>query len=335
MEAQSKSAEKMQVDKQIHDALTSRQDLIHEHTNTGMRNLSRYVTPYTVNRYQSNLLAHIIGKAEVSKLEEFNALAYAGLINVECTQAGVNERYVDPFTGRVQCRKPSRNMTHKCPGESDVTDDNASPFNIEPYIDADKQRRCRKPVRSGQFSCPQPDVLDSLGNKLIDNSLKRSHVTLPDGTGICVDDYDMNKYRMMPTDLVHNDMAKISNYISLIESLGLDGKGVSMLNETLKSPGLIKMKEQLLMDPDYSLFTHILRNIYTDDDQRLANIALYQYNGGALVGGRSRRKHPKISKNSERSKRSKRSRHPKNQKNSKKRKSSKRSKRRGSKRVKH
>lgn len=299
------------VDEKVRNALKSRQDQPHEEA--ANRNFSKYVTPYTVNPYQRNMLSHILGKDNISAIEEFNALVYSGLVNVNCPpidKPELTEKYHDPLTGRAQCRKPTRDTSsHRCPTESSDPLEQGDPFKIEPYTDAFGKFRCRKPVRSGHFQCPPPNVYDPQFGKIMDNSMKTEHITMPDGTGICIDKNEQSKYSMMPTSVIGTS-DKVKNFISQIESMGLDQIKLKTLAQALKAPGLIDMKDALLSDPQYSAFNNVLRNIYTDDDQHSANIALFQYMGGSTGGAKAHRKTKRRSKQ-KRSAHSKRKRHTK------------------------
>lgn len=277
-----------EVNKKINDALKANPDPLEK--NIEKKNLMKFITPYYSNRYQKEMLSHILGKNNISKIEEFNALVYSGLINPRCSKS--SEKYIDAITGKVQCRTkldPMKRPTHACPTVND------SPFNIEPYVDAFGNPKCRKPVRIGEFACPPKDIYDYKGIKILDNSMRTKHVTLPDGTGMCVNEPSLSSASLMPTGIIDTDLMKMKNYMSIFNNLNLSQGNVKVLADLLKSPGLIESRNVLLEDPQYAIFNNLMRNIFTSDDQRIANIALYQYVGG-MNGGRLRHRKSKKSK---------------------------------------
>jgi hypothetical protein len=280
-----------EVNKKINDALYAKPEFYSE-KKFEKQNLTKFISPYYVNTYQKEMLSNLIGKNNISKIEEFNALVYSGIINPNC---GFNkEKYIDSITGNIQCRPKQKNIaSHLCPGTK-----SKNPFEIEPYIDYYGNQKCRKPVRTGLFECPPRDTYDNKGMKIIDNSSKIKHVTLPDGVGICVDESKINGVNLMPTEII-DDSQRINKYISLFQSMNLAGDNIKLLTEILSSPGLIESKNILLEDPNYAMFGNILRNVFTLEDQKNANLAFNQFlgmYGGSLsisLGGSKRRKSKK------------------------------------------
>jgi len=197
-----------------------------------LHDLTGYITPYMVNVPQRRLLSYLVGKDTINEMEAYNTLVYSGIIPNTCPPG--KETYLDAMSGRPQCRDKIRkvvvfgeNIT--CPER------NKNPYAIEKYIDYDGQAKCRIPVLHGKFTCPPK-------SRNIDDMMRTKHVTLPDGTGICIrPQIDIDRETFVPHNLIYpvSVFDKMNKFINLYEQQSLDGPTIRSLNDAfLMSKGI-------------------------------------------------------------------------------------------------
>lgn len=239
-------------------------------------NMINLIPPYEVNPAQRRLLEHILGVKNVSEIEMFNTLVHAGLINTQCPPLGQPEKtemYVDPISGRKQCRNPTplrrvatgQDITKKqCPNPAD-----GDPFATEKYIDWKGNVTCRRPVISGAFFCPQPD-----------NPGKTESVVLADGTGICLEpDTARRASRTFPTQVIYpSGTDKLSLYETVFNSINMNPELVSRVNSLfLNAKGLSDLRSRVEKDVSLGWLMGAIKHMKTDNDIKISNAALYKY----------------------------------------------------------
>ena len=293
---------KSEIDRKIKRALRAKpEDLHKKHSEYNMSNL---ISPYYVNPYQKRMLQDIIGTKNVKDIEMLNALVYAGILNVDCPPRGYNEyseKYIDPITGKIQCRRPQSSKKiasaqeelelkyprpalpgkeFRCPMPGD------SPFAFEAYVDDMGHPKCRPPVVRGDFSCPKGEVRDNVDHMGLYEM--GEHKTLHDGTGICTEYDTLRSPGMYPDSVVPgvNDAymvygttmyEKIKNYVNMFDDLGMNVNMINDLNSVLKSSKYVgDFRDKIVKKPSLAPLFGIIKNINTDDDLRIANTALYE-----------------------------------------------------------
>lgn len=238
-------------------------------------NMMDLIPPYEVNPAQRRLLEHILGVKNVNDIEMFNTLVHAGLINTSCPPLGQPEKtemYVDPVSGRKQCRNPTplrrvasgQSKDKKCPDSSD-----GDPFAVEKYIDWQGNVTCRRPVISGAFFCPQPD-----------EPSKTESVVLSDGTGICLEPEAADRAaRTFPTQVIYPvGLDKLSLYETVFNSINMNPEMVNRVNSLLLSAkGLTDLRSRVEKDSALGWLMGAIKHMKTNDDIKVSNAALYKY----------------------------------------------------------
>lgn len=270
------------VDGQIRKALNGRADDLHAFARNN--DISEFVSPYYVNPYQKEMLKHVLGTKNINDMVIFNTLIHTGILNNDCpTSADMSatEKIFDPITGRAQCIRPQRmnaviDSNKFCPNDS-------NPFATERFVDMYGVSQCREPVLRGEFNCPPPGM---------DRVLDTHHVTLPDGTGICVQPPSLKSPSLLPNSLISLGMndntleqklmyEKINNYINIFNDMPMNKKILVSLSNLLKNNNLLEFKSRLQTDPNFHFASRLLKNIHCDDDMRIANLALYEKYSGS------------------------------------------------------
>src|SRR3989344_886803 len=230
------------------------------------------VSPYQVNPYQRRILSYVIGKEPVDRMEATNALVYAGIIDNTCP-VGMEE-YLHALSGKRQCRPRLRRVVQfrgaaKCPQERE------NPYAIEHYVDTRGVGRCRQPVLHGQFSCPPHNAPD-----------KTEHLTLPDGTGICVAPrVDIDSEFFIPDHVVYprGILAKVAEFEKLFERFNLDEGHIRFLNQALLHAGGEKgelakrLKQHMRGGIQRTLEEELMRKIASDQELHIALHGLFEY----------------------------------------------------------
>lgn len=246
------------------------------------------VRPYMVNPMQANLLAKIIGTKGVDEMRHKAALVYSGILNNDCNSR--EEAYIHPITGKRQCRVSARpvlqyNGVTQCPekvGEKIVGD----PFAIEHYVDAFGTGRCRRPVLQGAFTCP----FNMASSAFLEGDLDKAkafdirftkHITLPDGTGLCVQEReDLDSEFLMPHHIVYPSQIykKVKEYLSMFENNHLDLIGFSELYRILEKAkdarGLISSSRGTI---ESGFLADLIKRIVNDGEIPALKHAAFQY----------------------------------------------------------
>jgi hypothetical protein len=239
-------------------------------------NMMNLIPPYETNPAQRRLLEHILGAKNVSEIEMFNTLVHAGLINTDCPPLGQPERtekFIDPITGRKQCREPTPlrrvaksqedKLDKPCPNKQ-----SGDPFATEKYIDWEGNVTCRRPVIRGAFFCPQRG-----------SPLKTESVVLPDGTGICTEkEMASHMNRTFPTQVIYPDSSRLSLYESVFNTVNMTPELVTRVNSLFRSSkGLNDLRMRVESDPGLAWLNGAINHMRTDDDIKVTNVALYRY----------------------------------------------------------
>jgi hypothetical protein len=245
-------------------------------TNYKTRNLERnimdLVPPYEVNPAQRRLLTHILGVKNVDEIEMFNTLVHANLINTSCPPLNEplkSETYVDPVTGRSQCRYPIpyRKIYE---GHDLICPDSSDPFATEKYIDSQGKVTCRRPVIRGAFFCPEPGAPE-----------KTRSVVMADGTGICLsEETASNSAKLFPTQVIYPGATsdRITLFESIFAEMNLNPTLVARVNSLLKSNDCLKdLKSSIEKDSSLGWLQGAISKMNSDKDIKICNAALYKY----------------------------------------------------------
>lgn len=223
-------------------------------------NISDYVGPYMPDMVQKKLLGHMLGTDNVSQLVHLTASKYYGDINVSCPPSNPKdwyktETYVNPLNGQMECRAPHLEV----PPVDEVQADNLAcpsdagdPLAVEKYIDFYGKARCRRPVISGEFSCPTPG-----------NYLATVSKTLPDGTGVCVEPNSVDGNNLIMPDSISAvafselEEQKIANLIKMLHMSQVDYLKMKNFSKVLGSvKHLGEIKE--LLHQDYGYYDNLI-----------------------------------------------------------------------------
>jgi len=221
------------------------------------------VRPYTVSLPQRRQLESLLGKKDVSQLETLNSLIYSGIIDTSCPEG--HHKYIDNLTGQTQCKRPIKRVIQytgvtKCP------DPMGDPLAIEHYVDAMGDGKCRRPVLRGKFQCDDPS---------------QEHVTLPDGTGICVRSKEsLDREFFIPDHVVYP--GRIFNQVKAFENLfngfGLNRMQVRDLNRVLLNSKNVRDLRPIVNKTFSDAFgDELLRHIVQSGDIPAANHGLFNY----------------------------------------------------------
>lgn len=235
------------------------------------RNMMDLVPPYQVNPAQRRLLEHILGVKNVSDIELFNTLVHAGLVNTKCPPLGEpmkSETYVDPITGRSQCRYPI--PYRKIYEDRNCPDSDGDPFATEKYVDWQGKVTCRRPVIRGAFFCPEPGAPD-----------KTRSVVMADGTGICMpEERSQNSTKLFPSQVMYPDSTnhKITMFESIFANINMNPELVNRLNSLFKSNDCLKdLKSAVEKDTSLGWLKGAVSKMRSNKDVKICNAALYQY----------------------------------------------------------
>jgi hypothetical protein len=276
------------VKNQINRALNSKPDNLFQQFGQD-QDIRGFVAPYYVNPFQRQMLSDLIGKKNVADIEMFNALVYSNIIQTRCGDD--EENYLDPVSGRVQCRRKTKLNTKQQEAWNNLTcPDNDNPFAFEKYLDTFGQVKCRTPVLRGQNSCPPgmirvpgpPDGTNLHSYAGLTNSLG-----MYDGTGVCTPNFDTSNAALYPYDIVgieghpylhgKNVSEKIKSYVNMFEGVGLNYQMIKDLNSLLKNSKYSSdFRNRLMKQPNLVPLQFMSEQIVSDDDLKIANTALYE-----------------------------------------------------------
>lgn len=227
-------------------------------------NISDYVGPYMPDMVQKKLLSHMLGTDNVSQLVHLTASKYYGDINVSCPPSNPKdwyktESYINPLNGQMECRAPPLDIVSKLEGENKTAYEDLScptqagdALAVEKYVDFYGKARCRRPVISGEFSCPTPG-----------NYLATVSKTLPNGTGICVEPNDVDGNNLILPDSVSAvafselEEKKISEMIRILHMSQSDYLKMKNFAKVLGSVKHIN-EVQSLLNEDYGYYDNLL-----------------------------------------------------------------------------
>lgn len=156
--------------------------------NNARMNLAEFVPPLSINHNQRKLLEFLFATKDVDRLVNNRVLIYNGQLNDQCPNfdnPDATQPYVNPITKKVECRVPMPDRTKLVPKTPTPLNcaayvmNGPNPFAIEKYIRDDGTETCRVPVVRGKFFCNET-------NPKAPAELRGEHVTLPDGTGVCI-----------------------------------------------------------------------------------------------------------------------------------------------------
>jgi hypothetical protein len=243
-------------------------------------NLTEYVTPYMSDPVQNHLLKFILGTKNVDEIAMLNALVYSGIINNSCplpNEPNKTDVYINPVTGKNECREPIPERQQisgvsQCPnkdGDGNVIGD---PYAVEKYINYYGEAECRRPVISGEFSCPQSN-----------DPKKTKHITLKNNVGICIEDPKLMKTEdkvLIPANLVYPDdvNTKLSHFMRICLMNNFTINSVKRISKILKnSNSTSDLSMGLSGDPHYEAIMAIVNNIKSNEDISIAKTAMFEY----------------------------------------------------------
>lgn len=146
------------------------------------------VPPLKVNLAQEALLKFLFSGKDAKTIIDNREQIYYGLLNDKCPNfddPDATVPYINFATQKLECRRP---MPNRKPIGGVVPDcrkealNGPNPFATELYIKETGDATCRMPVVRGKFFCNE----NNTGSK----DYHGTHMTLPDGTGICVPPID-------------------------------------------------------------------------------------------------------------------------------------------------
>jgi hypothetical protein len=164
-------------------------------------NLADLVPPMVVNPAQKHFLKFWFGTNNTDNILQNRQLIYNGQLNAQCPNfddPDATVPYINFATQKLECRVPNPQRTAK--DDTTICPNGLNPFAIEKYVKNDGSVVCRVPVTRGKWFCVEPPhITDSEEvKKRYENAsdqYKGNHVTLPDGTGICVPPPDVNPHK--------------------------------------------------------------------------------------------------------------------------------------------
>ena len=230
------------------------------------------VSPYQVNPYQRRILSYVIGKDSVDRMEATNALTYAGIIDNSCPPG--LEEYVHVVTGKRQCR-PRLKKVVQWRGKVGCPDPQGDPYAIEHFVDAQGVGQCRRPVLQGHFRCPPHNAPDKI-----------EHITLPDGTGVCIAPRaDIDNEFFIPDHVVYprGIMSRIQDFEKLFKQFNLNSDHIRHLNVSLLQAGGDKgdlakrLKQHIRGGVQRTLEEELVKRIASDQDIHIAMHGLFEY----------------------------------------------------------
>lgn len=243
-------------------------------------NITDYVSPYMSDPVQKNILSFIIGKKNINEIEMLNSLVYSGIINNSCplpNEPHKTEVYINPFTGKNECREPIPEREQisgvaECPQKDKNGNVFGDPYATEKYINYYGEAECRRPVISGQFSCPPAN-----------DPKKTKHITLKNNIGVCIEDPKLMKTEdkyPIPANLVYPDdiNSKLAYFmrICLMNNFTIDSvKRISKVLKNAKS--LADLSYGLSGDPHYEAIMEIVKNVRSNEDIAIAKTAMFEY----------------------------------------------------------
>jgi hypothetical protein len=266
------------------------------------QDLSSLVPPMVVNPAQKHFLKFWFGTDNADKILQNRQQIYNGQVASQCPNfddPDATVPYINFATQKLECRVPIPNRT---PTEGKDIDcvayaqNGPNPFAIEKYVRNDGVAVCRVPVTRGKWFCvekpkesdPNYKEQEKKYNNASDQ-YKGTHLTLPDGTGICVPPSDVNPHKPTPKEDIRKKYAVFgklfadrivqtptpsevlnSPYYSIFHKHRFNEGQVSMVAEAIKlgrADGKQKIIEYLntMNDPLNGLFTESIKALYSDN----------------------------------------------------------------------
>jgi hypothetical protein len=146
----------------------------------------------------------------------------------------------------------------------------SDPKALEHYVDAFGVGMCRRPVIRGKFFCPDPS-----------NPLAVKHVTLPDGTGICIQNSVFRKPFVMPKRLVYpSDInTDCKEFLQLYSDTDIDYNSIVFLNKLFTSgnKSIDEIRGVLETDPTSVINNEVVKRLRSLKNVKHANYALIHY----------------------------------------------------------
>jgi hypothetical protein len=144
------------------------------------------------------------------------------------------------------------------------------PKALEHYIDAFGTGMCRRPVMRGKFFCPDPT-----------NPVAVKHVTLPDGTGICIQNSVFRKPFVMPKRLVYpTDInTECKDFLQLYSDTDINYDSIVFLNKLFTSgtKSIDDIRSVLENDPTSVINNEVVKRLRSLKNVKHANYALIHY----------------------------------------------------------
>lgn len=221
--------------------------------------ITEFVTPLKINNNQRKLMGFLFGEGNVDKVLNNRVKIYNGQLNDQCPNYGnpdATQAYINPVTQKLECRIPiPRRAETGAPLDCAVQALNGpNPFAIEKYIRQDGTATCRVPVVRGKFFCNES------GKGPADFS--GEHVTLPDGTGVCIP--SQQQLLVRETDEIN---AKANQIQGNILRRTLQNKFFPDQATQIPTP------QEIMGSPYYGMFTrHKFKEGYMDSLVKLSSL---------------------------------------------------------------
>jgi hypothetical protein len=261
------------------------------------RDISSLVPPLVVNPAQKHFMKFWFGTENADKIIQNRQQIYNGQLNAQCPNFDDPDAtipYINFATQKMECRVPNPKRPETLvDGAAKQCLNGPNPFAIEKYIRADGTAVCRVPVARGKWFCHEPPKDPSPEEKKkydqLPNAYKGEHMTLPDGTGICIPPPGVNphappkreedfrtKYSIFGklfTDRIVQiptpSDVKNSVYYSLFQKNRFNEGQITMMLEAIKAgrkDGKQKIIDYLsaVNDPMQGLFTGAIKALYED-----------------------------------------------------------------------
>jgi hypothetical protein len=229
---------------------------------------------YMTSGQERSTLAYLLGTEQVKDLEFLNSLTHSGIVNAECPPIDaphLTQSYRDPITKEKSCREPiperlaikTLDPTQKAQGLKK---------GLETYVTPGLEEKLRKPVARGRFACP-PKTNPSL----------TEHITLEDGTGICVQPKTAEEF-LLPHQLIYPEnlppLAKqfISEYHNGALKRGFNAEGVRRLNKFLRKFQSVPHLHEMIQNDLYTSKISAINKLLTSErDVKVANSSLWYH----------------------------------------------------------
>ena len=224
------------------------------------------VSPYVLTPVEKKTLQVMFGPA--SRQVAMNAaLRRSGIVNDECPPE--MEKYIDIVKNKMQCRPKFRRII-KAEEKDFCRSNTLDPLAIEPYVAANGQLSCRRPVVRGQFECPPNGFPEHT-----------QMVVLPDGTGMCVEpSWSLNQKAYIADQLIYP--RALSNQIGAVVQMIEAGPNLSPDNIREMHSELRNLKGQTAPLRNYSpattqLLASARARFNAEPDVRILNHGLFEY----------------------------------------------------------